>query len=205
MHFGRLFNCIVLILLLGTFGESARASAQPTASDLSFTLLNTAGEKISVADFRGKFIVIEWFNPGCPFVKKHYRSGQMQLLQQKARDDGFVWLTINSTNSDHPDFADGSRLGAIAAEWGFKGTQLLLDPTGEVGKRFGAKTTPHMFILNPDGKVVYSGAIDADPDTTTDPTASRNYVRDAMTDLKAGKSLQVSETEPYGCSVKYGS
>ena len=162
------------------------------------------GKTLSLSDYKGKIVVLEWFNPGCPFVKKHYHSGAMQALQKEYTAKGVVWLTVNSTNPNHPNYvapADGAKM---ISEFGISSSAVVLDDTGALGKDVGAKTTPHIFIFDRDGKLAYRGAIDDQEDTSSDPhTAANNYLRLATNALLEAKPVLVPETISYGCSVKY--
>jgi peroxiredoxin len=163
-----------------------------------FTLKDTAGATVSLADFKGKVVVLEWTNPDCPFVKRHYQEGTMKNLTSAYSESmGVVWLTINSTN-----YMDAT------ANAGFVKTEgitwpVLVDKDGAVGHAYGAVTTPHMFIVDAEGVVVYEGAIDDDPRGNKEAGARTNYVSNALNDMAAGKPVAVPETTPYGCSVKY--
>lgn len=209
MLFRCVFNLLVISLFpLVLFGRSNADQGTLSVTEQiapSFSLPSISGTAVSLDSFKGKNVVLEWFNPGCPFIKKHYASGQMQQLQREARDKGFVWLTIDSTDAHHPDFADAAQLASVAQQWSYSGSYILLDSDGQVGKRLGAKTTPHMFVINGEGKVVYAGAVDDSPDTATEPQKARNYIREVMGEITAGRPISITETEPYGCSVKYGS
>lgn len=163
-----------------------------------FTLKDTTGHEVSLADFEGKTVVLEWTNPDCPFVERHYKEGTMKNLASATSESmGVVWLTINSTN-----YMDA------AANAGFVKAQgitwpVLVDQDGAVGHAYGAVTTPHMFIVDAEGVVVYEGAIDDDPRGNKEAGARTNYVSNALNDMAAGKPVAVPETTPYGCSVKY--
>lgn len=169
----------------------------------NFTLTDSHGKEVSLEEFRGKTVVLEWFNKGCPFVQKHYRGGAMQSLQSDYSEKEVVWLAINSTNPKHRDFLNEEKTNEVISEWKIKNATLLLDPEGTAGKLYDAKTTPHMFVVNPEGVLVYEGAIDDDSDVYSDPRKAKNYVRGALDDLLVGKEPSTSETKPYGCSVKY--
>jgi alkyl hydroperoxide reductase subunit AhpC len=170
----------------------------------AFTLTDTRGKQHNLADFKGKYVVLEWVNFGCPFVKKHYGSGNMQATQKKAVDKGVVWLSVCSS-------AEGKQGHMAAAEWNeeiagrkLASTAVLIDESGAVGKTYGAKTTPHMYIVNPDGILVYKGAIDDKPSTNQDDIpGARNYVLAALDESMAGKPVSTASTQSYGCSVKY--
>lgn len=170
----------------------------------AFTLADLEGNDHSLSDFEGKVVVLEWFNEGCPFVKKHYREGHMQALQETYTDKGVVWLTIVSSapGQQGHDTAEGHK--ETVEEWKINSTAFLMDEDGTVGKAYGAKTTPHMFVINKEGEIVYQGAIDdkrsTDPDDIAD---SKNYVRTALEAVLAGEDVGIPSTNPYGCSVKY--
>lgn len=170
----------------------------------SFELRDADGQSVKLDSYRGKYVVLEWTNFGCPFVGKQYGSGNMQSLQKKYTEKGVVWLTICSSAKGKQGYVDG-----VGAKEGMKErdaapTRFLLDPKGSVGKSYGAKTTPHMFVIDRKGTVIYNGAIDDKPSTNKDdvPTA-KNYVAAALDESMAGTKVETSATQPYGCSVKY--
>lgn len=169
-----------------------------------FALTDATGQTQSLAQQRGKVVVLEWFNPQCPFVQKHYRSGNMQRLQHEAAGQGVVWWSINSSAAGNEGHLSPELAKQVLAELNASPSALLLDADGTVGRRYGAKTTPHMFVINAAGVLVYAGAIDdirsVDP---ADVDKAVNYVRQALGETAASKSVSVAETKPYGCSVKY--
>jgi peroxiredoxin len=169
-----------------------------------FSLPDSKGNTQSVSQYKGKFVVLEWFNPGCPFVQKHYGSGNMQKLQQEFTAKGVVWLTIDSSAPGLEGYLTAEQANAKMAEWKTKQTALVLDPDGKAGRAYGAKNTPHMFVINPEGKIVYEGAIDskATPNPS-DIANSTNYVKVALDESLSGKTVTNANTKPYGCSVKY--
>ena len=170
-----------------------------------FTANDVNGRPVSLADFRGKTVVLEWNNPECPTVKKHYESGNMQKTQAAAAADGVVWLTINSSGEGNQGHMTAAEAKEVTAGQQSRRTAYLLDPTGQVGRTYGAKTTPHMYVVNSAGTLVYNGGIDDKP--TQDPAdiaGARNHVLAALGELKAGKPVSVPASKPYGCSVKYG-
>jgi peroxiredoxin len=170
----------------------------------NFTLTDTSGKEHSLADYRGKFVVLEWFNEGCPFVKKHYTSGNMQKLQQEYTGKDVVWLSINSSAPGEQGHVTPETAPKTISEWNMKATKILLDHDGKVGKMYGAKTTPHMFVIDKQGKLVYQGAIDSKPTANTaDVADAENYVKVALDSTMAGKPVSNASTKPYGCSVKY--
>ncbi|MEA2489751.1 MAG: hypothetical protein QOH21_1543 [Acidobacteriota bacterium] len=182
-----------------TLKEPAIGSPAP-----AFTLTDSKGKQHHLADYKGKYVVLEWVNLGCPFVKKHYESGNMQATQKKAVEKGVVWLSVNSS-------AKWKQGNLSAAEWNdeiagrkMASTAVLLDENGQVGKAYGAKTTPHMYIVNPNGVLIYKGAIDDQPSTNKDDIPrARNYVLAALDESMAGKPVSSASTQSYGCSVKY--
>jgi hypothetical protein len=162
------------------------------------------GLPFTLSDFRGKTVVLEWNNPGCPFVKKHYDSGNMQKAQAAAAKDGVVWLTINSGAPGKQGYMTGPEAKAFVAKAGAKPAAYLVDPRGVVGKAYDAKTTPHMYIVDKTGTLVYAGGIDDKPTANpADINGARNHVLAALSELKAGKAVSVASSRPYGCSVKY--
>jgi len=170
-----------------------------------FSLTSETGEKVSLKQFYGKNIVLEWFNHGCPFVRKHYDVQNMQNLQEKWVSKGVVWLTISSSAKDKQghlkDFKEAYKKKKSEK---MKSSYLLLDHEGTVGKQFGAKTTPHMFIINKKGKLIYKGAIDSIASARSeDIQKSKNYVDDALESLSLGNKVLTKSTKQYGCSVKY--
>ena len=169
-----------------------------------FSLTDSKGKTQSVSQYKGKYVVLEWFNPECPFVKKHYGSGNMQKLQDEFTAKGIVWLTIDSNAPGLEGYLTSEQANAKMAEWKTKQTALVLDPDGKAGRSYGAKNTPHMFVINPEGKIVYEGAIDskATPNPS-DIANSTNYVKVALEESLAGKTVSNANTKPYGCSVKY--
>ncbi len=167
--------------------------------------VDASGKAVNLADFKGKTVVLEWVNPGCPFVKKHYGSGNMQATQKAAAGQGVVWLTVSSTAPSHQDYKKPAELAAWMAEQKAAST-LVMDDSGAVGKAWGAKTTPHLFIVNPAGQVVYNGAIDSKPSANpADIPGATNHVNAALGELKAGQPIAKASTQPYGCSIKYAS
>ena len=169
-----------------------------------FSLTDSKGKTQTVSQYKGKYVVLEWFNPECPFVKKHYGSGNMQKLQEEFTGKGVVWLSIDSSAPGKEGNLTAEQANAKIAEWKTKQTAVVLDPDGKAGQAYGAKNTPHMFVINPEGKVVYEGAIDskATPNPA-DIANSTNYVKVALDESMAGKTVSNANTKPYGCSVKY--
>jgi len=171
-----------------------------------FSLPDATGKTHSLADYRGKYVVLEWFNPECPFVKKHYGSANMQKLQQEYTGKGVVWLTIDSNAPGTEGNLTAEQAQKVMSSWKTHQTALLLDPESTVARLYGAKNTPDMIVISPEGKVVYEGAIDskATPNPADIP-GSTNYVKAALDESLAGKPVSNPTTKPYGCSVKYKS
>ena len=183
--------------------STALANAAVGQAAPAFTVTDLSGKPVKIEDFKGKTIVLEWHNFGCPFVQKHYRSGNMQALQKKYAND-VVWLAVNSTNKSASDYTEPAALTTQLKQFGAAPAKYLMDEPGTMGKAYGAKTTPHMYIIDPTGKLVYNGAIDDKRSTNPeDVKTSKNYVSAALDELKAGKAVTVASTTPYGCTVKY--
>jgi peroxiredoxin len=169
----------------------------------AFTVTDLTGKPVNLADYKGKTVVLEWHNFGCPFVQKHYRSGNMQTLQKKYSND-VVWLAVNSTNKSSSDYTEPVKLTRQLNDFGSAQAKYLMDEPGTMGLAYGAKTTPHMYIIDPAGKVVYNGAIDDKRSTNVeDVKTAKNYVVAALEEMKAGKPVSTASTTPYGCTVKY--
>lgn len=202
------------VLLLAGCGQPAGQKAdQPAGKEAAanaggqvapaFQLASADGKQVSLADFRGKTVVLEWTNEGCPYVKKHY-SGAMQKLQKEAVADGVVWLTIVSSAPGEQGFVEGES----AKNWGQRFnagfTHLLLDPTGATGRAYGAKTTPDMRVIDGEGRIIYAGGIDDKPTNKVEDLAgARNFVRAALDDHAAGRPVTTAFAQPYGCAIKY--
>jgi peroxiredoxin len=173
-----------------------------TAPDFSGTDSNGKTHKLS--EYRGKYVVLEWTNNGCPYTKKHYESGNMQALQKEWTGKGVVWLTVLSSAQGEQGYMTAAQENAYLRKVNASPTAALLDPTGAIGHEYEAKTTPHMFVIDPSGKLIYAGAIDDHPTTEVDDVkSSKNYVSAALTEAMAGQQVAITSTRPYGCSVKY--
>lgn len=168
-----------------------------------FTATDIEGNTHRLADFKGKIVVIEAYNLDCPYVANHYKTGAMQDLQAYVVSKGGVWLVVNSVNPKHPNYRTREAAKKEFAAQKIKATAWIDDSSGTLGKAYGLKTTPHMVIIDKEGRVVYDGAIDDKASTDHDPRKARNYVREALDQLLAGQPVTVSKTKPYGCSVKY--
>ena len=181
--------------------HAAPAAVGQPAPD--FTLPDTGGQPVKLYQFKGKPVVLEWNNPGCPFVRKHYQ-GNLQALQKDFTQRGVVWLAINSTRSDSADYLAPDRLAAWMRDQGASPSATLMDEAGTVGQAYGARVTPHMYIVDAQGRLVYAGGIDSIPSSrVADIEKATNYVRQGLEDLLAGQPLRVATSLPYGCSIKY--
>ncbi len=196
----------VLTILMSLVATAVFALDAPPVGSAApdFSLADAKGKTHSLSQYKGKYVVLEWFNPECPFVKKHYGSGNMQKLQEEYADKGVVWLTIDSNAPGTEGNLSPEQAEKIMTAWKTHQTALLLDPEGKAGRAYGAKNTPNMVVINPEGKIAYEGAIDskATPNPADIPN-STNYVKAALDESLAGKSVTTSTTKPYGCSVKY--
>ncbi len=169
-----------------------------------FKLTDMFGKTVQLSGFRGKTVVLEWHNPGCPFVQKHYRSGNMQATQAAARKQGVIWLTVNSGAAGKQGHMSGPEAQKITKKQGARTNHYLFDAKGVVGRAYAAKTTPHMYIVDSTGILVYQGAIDDKPTANVaDIAGARNHVTAALEELNSGKTVSISRSRPYGCSVKY--
>ncbi len=188
-------------LLAATLAYGSVSVGQPAPD---FKVKDTSGKEQSLSAYKGKFVVLEWVNPGCPFVQKHYDTSNMQSTQKAAEAKGAVWLTVSSTAPDAGDYRKPAELAAWLKEKGASPTAALRDDDGKIGKAFGARTTPHMYVINPEGKLVYAGAIDSKATARKDDVkTATNYVTAALGEAMAGKPVSKATSEPYGCSIKY--
>lgn len=194
---------ISLLVVLALFAVSALAvKVGDSAPD--FTGNDSHGQPHKLSDYRGKFVVLEWHNNGCPFTKKHYESGNMQRLQKEWTGKGVVWFTVISSAPGEQGYVTADQENDYLQKMHAAPTAALLDPKGEIGHLYGAKTTPDMFIINPQGQLIYAGAIDDKPTTDeSDINGAKNYVSEALQEAMAGQAVAVANTRPYGCSVKY--
>jgi len=200
----RALTASAFVAALAVVAPAAQANVAAGEAAPNFTLTDIQGNKHSLSDFKGKYVVLEWFNSECPFVQKHYESNNMQGLQKKYRDQGVVWLTINSTHPESSNYRDPAKSQQIVKDWNINSTALMLDTDGRVGMTYGARTTPHMWVIDPKGSVVYAGGID-DKATfrVADVQGAKNYVAAALNESMAGKPVATPAARPYGCSVKY--
>jgi hypothetical protein len=185
-------------------GGPAVASVDTGAQAPAFSLQDASGATRTLAEFRGRTVILEWTNHQCPYVRKHYDSRNMQTLQQEATADGIVWLQVISSAPGEQGYLDGAGARAQVTTENAHPTATLLDPTGVTGRAYGATNTPQMFIISPQGVVLYQGAIDDRPSARPATLeGATNYVRAALADIEAGRAVQIAQTTPYGCSVKY--
>jgi peroxiredoxin len=193
-------------LLASSVASIASASAAIGEPAPSFRATDVAGKQVSLADFKGKYVVLEWNNPSCPFVQKHYESGNMQALQKRFGAENVAWLSVNSTSEGSSEYMPAAKLQAWFKQQNAAPTAVLMDPTGAVGRAFGAKVTPHMFVIDPNGTLVYAGAIDDKRSTNVaDVKTATNYVVAALTDATSGKPVSKANSQAYGCTIKYSS
>ena len=195
---------ILTLIALTTGALFAVEAPKVGASAPSFSLPGADGKTYSLSEYKGKYVVLEWFNPGCPFVQKHYKSDNMQALQKKFTGKDVAWLTIDSSAPGTEGYLTAEEAKKRIAEWKMKSTALLLDSEGKVGHEYGATSTPHMYVIDPGGKLIYSGAIDDKP--TPDPEdikEATNYVASALDQAMSGQPVSIPSSRAYGCSIKY--
>jgi peroxiredoxin len=188
-------------LLIGAPAHAAPAVGQKAPD---FVAVDTRGKQHQLSDFAGKYVVLEWTNPGCPFVRKHYGSGNMPATQKAATAKGVVWLAINSTERAASDYLQPAALDSWMKTQSAAPTAVLMDEDGTIGQAYGARTTPHIFIIDPKGTLVYAGGIDSIPSARPDDIkTATNYVNQALGEAFGGKPISAASTRPYGCSIKY--
>jgi peroxiredoxin len=188
--------CLTLALL------SFAAKVGEAAPD--FTAIDSHGKSQKLSSYKGKYVVLEWHNNGCPYVRKHYESGNMQKLQKEWTSKGVVWLSILSSAPGQQGFVNAAEENAYMKKMNASPTAAILDPKGEIGHLYSAKTTPQMIVIDPKGNIIYDGAIDDHPSTEkSDIANSKNYVEAALKTAMAGERIDPGTTRPYGCSVKY--
>ena len=184
--------------------QSALAAPQTGVAAPQFTATDSGGKQHSLSSYRGKIVVLEWTNHECPYTVKHYATGNMQALQQAATGSGVIWLTVVSSRPGTQGYVEALEADQLTDKRNAKPTAVILDPKGDLGRMYGAQTTPHMYVVNGEGTLVYMGGIDDQPSANhaTVKTA-RNYVREALDAVAAGKPVPVASARPYGCTVKY--
>ena len=197
----------IRILSMLVIGFLAFSSVKNGETAPSFSLMNQDKQTVSLDEFRGKKVILEWTNHDCPFVKRHYETRNMQTLQKDMTDNEVVWLSVVSSAEGKQGYISSTQAKQLTADRDANPTHVLLDKKGEVGRLFSAKTTPHMFVIDEMGKVQYQGAIDNLGNTgalfSTDLSRAKNYVRNAVSQLMSGEEVEDKKTRPYGCSVKY--
>lgn len=192
-----------LAALLPIAAHAAPSVGQPAPD---FTLKDAGGKAVKLSDFKGKHVVLEWTNPGCPYVRKHYDSANLPLTQKEAMGNGVVWLAVNSTEKASYDYLEPGKLVAWLKDRKSTPTAVLMDEEGTVGRAYGARTTPHLYIVDPKGTLVYAGGIDSIPSSSPeDIPKATNYVKKALAEALSGKPITAATTRPYGCSIKYKS
>jgi hypothetical protein len=198
--------CAMTIVALIAGMQDAAAQARIGAPAPAFTLTDSNGRAVSLADFKDKTVVLEWTSHECPYVGKHYRGNNMQTLQKKWTGQGVVWLSVISSAPGEPGHVSPQQANKLTADRGAAPSAVLLDPTGKVGRAFGARTTPHMYVINGEGALVYMGGIDDKPTARLeDLKRARNFVDDALSEMAQGKPVSATAARAYGCSIKYGS
>jgi peroxiredoxin len=203
--FGR-FLCAGLLAVAGLRASFVNAEVKVGDTAPDFEISDTNGKVQKLSDYKGKLVVLEWFNHECPFVKKHYNSNNMQSLQKKYTDQGVVWLSINSSAEGKQGSLNPAEANLLTEQKKAAPTAVLLDKEGKIGKSYGASTTPDMIVIDKAGKVAYKGAIDDNPSPKpADVNDAKNYVAQALDELTAGKVVSEASTDPYGCGVKYAS
>ena len=192
------------LLALMLFAALPAHAATVGAPAPDFALQSVAAATVKLSQYRGKYVVLEWVNPDCPYVRKHYGSANMQRLQKDSTARDVVWLSINSTRAGHSEYKPPAKMAAWMKQMNAAASATLLDPKGDAGRAYGARTTPHMYIVDPKGVLAYAGGID--DKRSTDPEdvkTAKNFVRVALDELLAGNPVSSATTAPYGCSVKY--
>lgn len=199
-----LIKIIAALFILSAAAPQARADITIGQPAPDFTLTDTHGQTHSLSGYLGKTVVLEWTNHECPYVRKHYDGGNMQALQKEETEKGIVWLTIVSSAPGEQGHTTPEDANKVIESQKSAETARLLDASGDTGRLYGAKTTPHMFIINPEGMAVYAGAIDDRPSSRMDTLeGAHNHVRTALAEMAEGKPVSTPQTKPYGCSVKY--
>ncbi len=193
-----LWACLLLLVASGASAVPASGEKAP-----AFTLPTTGGD-VSLSDYAGKWVVLEWFNPNCPFVRKFYGPGYLQKWQKEWSEKGVSWILVSSSHVGHPDHVAVADIPAVLTKLKIDSAKLLIDETGAVGKAYGATNTPQVFLISPEGVIVYQGAIDdCRTSDTADVPQAKNFLLQALKEATSGEKVEVTATRPYGCSVKY--
>lgn len=199
-----MLRSLTAALAVSLFASAPVHAAGPGQAAPDFALTATDGKAVRLSDHKGKWVVLEWVNPGCPYVQKHYDSNNMQALQKEFGGKQVVWLAVNSTKPGHPDYLKPADMQGWMKDKAAAPHATLMDEKGVAGRAYDARTTPHMYIVNPEGKLAYVGAIDDKRSyNPNDVKTSKNFVRVALNEALAGKPVSTASTTPYGCSVKY--
>ena len=193
----------ITVLALVGLANAAFAAAEICKPAPDFTAKDIEGKTVKLSDYKGKIVVLESYNLECPFCANHFKTGAMQELQKEMTSKDVVWLMVNSVNPKHPNYRTPEQARAEWKSEKISATAWLDDSSGVVGKAYGMKTTPQMFVIDKTGTLVYNGAIDDKNTADHDPRKARNYVREAVGKVQAGEKVETAETKPYGCSVKY--
>jgi len=202
----KFFSLPILSFITVVMAGAVNASPEIGAPAPDFSVVDTNGDSVSLSELKGKTVVLEWTNHGCPYVVKHYDSGNMQALQEEAAADEVVWVSVISSAKGKQGYVDADTANQLSSDRNASPSHVLLDSTGEIGHLYAARTTPHMFVIDANGNLAYKGGIDSVP--TADPAdidGATNYVRAALTEIKDGKAVSTPTSRPYGCSVKYSS
>lgn len=197
---------LLIVLFIGLVQLTAIGLPKLNHPAPDFTVVDSNGKAHQLSNYNGKVVVLEWTNPECPFVKKHYQSGNMQNLQKEFTDRGVVWLSIVSSAKGKQGYMSNEEANQLLQKQKAHPTALVRDPKGSLGRLYGARTTPHLFVISKRGQLVYSGAIDSIRSTLADDIdKAKPYVKEVLNDILAGRSVKLKKTQPYGCSVKYAS
>lgn len=198
-----IYALAAFVLLFAAYPAHAVVTPGQPAPEIEATDIN--GQPFKLSDQKGKIVVLEWTNSECPYVMKHYDTGNMQKTQSAAVDDGIVWVTVNSAAPGRQGHIDAEAAKKLIAEKGSKASSYITDESGAIGHAYGAQTTPHMFVIDKEGKIAYAGAIDDNPSPRHETVeTAKNYVLAALEEVEAGKPVTTPTSQPYGCSVKYG-
>jgi peroxiredoxin len=198
--------CAMTTITLSAGMQFATGQALIGAAAPTFALTDSKGRNLSLADLTGKIVVLEWTSHECPYVGKHYRGNNMQALQKKWTGQGVVWLSVISSAPGQPGYVSPEQANKLTADRDAAPTAVLFDPTGKVGHAYGARTTPHMYVINVEGALAYKGGIDDQPTARLqDLKGARNFVDQALSEISQGKPVSVTTSRAYGCSIKYGS
>lgn len=204
LWFGLLAAAAAALIAARAFASDGLEQPKVGQPAPGFTATDSLGKTVSLDAYKGKFVVLEWTNHGCPFVGKHYKSGHMQLLQKEYTAKGVIWFSVISSRKGAQGYSTPAKANRDLVKWHAHPTAVLLDPSGKLGREYGATTTPDMYIIDPQGTLIYEGAIDDTPSTDLDDIkTANNYVSQALDAAMAGKPVETTMTKSYGCSIKY--